>query len=1040
MRSAAPLLCGSVKSLADQRHPPEVLVFSVKSLLRWSWPRALLLVLLICGLPAQALQRERSLAQAHHTRWTSKDGAPLGIRKMAQTSDGWLWLGSTSGLFRFDGVRFERFAPPEDPGFGARRVSTLAAGRNGELWVGLLDGGMARIDAAGTLTVFKMPAGLAPGGVLALAAGPDGEVWAGLRSELLRFDGREWARVGTDWNLPLKRLGGVHLDLNGALWVSNDEQWYRLDRGSLAFVPSGMKATGGRSVRILSGASWMLTADSLLRLPGSEAQGQVLEQPRDSSSMFVDRANNLWNMFCPAGLCRGRLPGQLPGNAVALPPVDDSFTSREGLSGDIGMTVLEDRESNLWVATQTGLDRFRDTAMVRLDLPRTATSFAVVPAADDEMLIAALDSQGSLLWRVKNGQREALVWPSAAGRLQTVHRDAQGQVWLGGANGVWRLDGERSKRVTPEGPAGSFDSRRILSDARGLWVLFRREGLRLLADEEWRAPPLQGLDSGREMPTTFELASDGSVWAGYRDNRLVQARPDGTRSYGPEQGIAVGAVSFIHAGRRLLIAGELGVQMLVDGRFHALLSSADAEALRGVTGAAQTRQGELWLNTVRGAVRISAAELQRFEAAPSRTELKLQVFDALDGYPASAAPQGPQSSLAQGPDGRLWFAGIDGVAWLDPAALPAPVSPPRVLLQALAADQVWRPAREPLELPPGTQSVALRFTAQTLAMPERVQFQARLDGIDKDWRELGGQREISYNNLGPGAYRLQLRAMGAEDKPDGNPPTQLSFAIQPQLVQTWWFKTLAALLGVGLAAGLLQLRAQRAAARQNEKLHERMAERERIARELHDTLLQGVHGLTLRFQKVANRMAAQDPNRALMEAELERADRLIIEGRDRVLELRSPGLPRLDLGAALANLGEQLAAEQDVQFGISIQGRARALIPAVQDELLQIGQEALHNAFRHARARAIRVELRYSWHGLRLSVRDDGVGMAPHLSAQGRPGHFGLTGMRERARDLSALLRLHSAPGQGTTIELWLLALGAYARPGARQPGDESHG
>lgn len=1013
----------------------------MKLLLRWLWPRALFLVLLLnCGLPAQALQRERSLAQAHHTRWTAKDGAPLGIRRMVQTADGWLWLGSTSGLFRFDGVRFERFAPIEDPGFGARRISTLAAGRNGELWVGLLEGGVARIDAAGALTLFKMPAGLSPGSVLALMAGPDGEAWAGLRSELLRFDGREWARVGPDWNLPLQRFGGMHLDLNGSFWVSDDEQWHRLDRGSLAFVPTGIKSAGGRSVRVLGWASWMLTADGMLRLPGSEGQGEPLMPLRDSSSMFVDQAQNVWSMFCPAGLCRRRLPEQMQGHAAPLPPVDESFTSREGLSGDIGMTALEDREGNLWVATQTGLDRFRDTAMLRLDLPRSATNFAMAPAAAGELLIGAVDGQGSLLWRIRNGQRQALSWPAAAGRLQTLHRDQQGRDWLGGANGIWRLDGERSTRVTPEGAAGSFDSRRILSDARGLWVLFRREGLRLLAEGEWRAPPLPGLDSGREMPNTFELAGDGSVWAGYRDNRLVQARPDGARSYGPEQGISVGAITFVHAGRRVLIGGERGVQMLVGGRFHALLGSNDAEALRGVTGAAQTPQGELWLNGVRGAVRISAAELQRFEAAPERYKLKLQVFDVLDGYPASAVPQGPQSSLAQGPDGQLWFAGIDGVASLDPSTLPAPSAPPRVLLQALAADQVWRPAREPLELPAGTQSVALRFTAQTLAMPERVQFQARLDGIDKDWHALGGQREISYNNLGPGAYRLQLRAMGADDQQDAPPPAQLSFAIQPRLMQTWWFKTLAALLGIGLAAGLLQLRAQRAAARQNERLRERMAERERIARELHDTLLQGVHGLTLRFQKVANRMAAQDPNRALMEAELERADRLIIEGRDRVLELRSPGLPQLDLGAALANLGEQLAAEQDVQFGISIEGRARALNPAVQDELLQIGQEALYNAFRHARARAIRVELRYSWHGLRLTVRDDGVGMTPSLSVQGRPGHFGLTGMRERARDLSALLCLHSAPGRGTTVELWLLALGAYARPWARQPGDESHG
>lgn len=1002
----------------------------------------LLLALALAPLPpAQALQRERSLAQAHHLSWTSRDGAPLGTRRMVQTRDGWLWLGGNSGLYRFDGLRFERYAPAEDPDFGSRRVGTLAAGHDGRLWVGLQEGGVASIDARGALHIFPMPAGLAPGGIMALMAGPDGEVWAGLRTELLRFDGQAWRRIGADWNLPLKRFGGMHMDANGALWVSDDAQWHRLDRGSRAFVPTGVETRGGRAVRILDQASWMLGAERLQRLPGSELRAARPFTPaRDSSSMYVDRQHNVWDMFCPVGLCRRRLPAKLTAADAErpMPPVDERRGSREGLSGDIGMTALEDDQHNLWVATQTGLDRFRDTPMLRLDLPRTAVSFGVLPLQGGDALIAALDNQGSLLWQLQDGRPRALAWPAAAGRLQALHRDAQGRAWLGGANGLWRLEGERLRRVTPESPPGSFDIRQILSDGRGLWVLSLREGLRLLADGDWRVPPVQGLAAQREFPASFGLAGDGTVWAGYRDNRLLQAGVQASRTYGSAEGVAVGTVSFVHAGRRVLIAGERGVQLLVGGRFQSLRGDADAEALRGVTGMVETPQGGLWLNTLRGAVHIAAAELGRFEAAPQQTVLRLRVYDALDGYPSSASPRSGVNTLAQGSDGRLWFAGIDGVAWLDPAALPAPAAVPRVLPLALAADQVWQPlAGGAPTLPPGTQSVALRFTALGAPMPERLRFQARMDGIDRDWRELGGQRELSYTNLPPGVHRLQLRALDSAGA--AGEPVEQRFSIEPLLVQSGWFQLLAALLGLGLAGALLQLRAQRAAARQGEKLRERMAERERIARELHDTLLQGVHGLTLRFQKVANRMTPQDPNRALMEAELERADRLIVEGRDRVLELRAPDSQRPDLGAALANLGEQLAAEQDVQFSISVEGRPRALHPAVQDELLQIGQEALHNAFRHARARAIRVELRYHWLGLRLTVRDDGVGMAPRLSAQGRPGHFGLTGMRERARNLSALLSLRSAPGRGTRIELWLLALGAYARPWAWRREDENH-
>lgn len=1024
-------------------------------------PLVLLAVLLtwLAATPARALAPELSLSQAQHTSWTAKDGAPLGIRKMAQTADGWLWLGSTSGLFRFDGQKFERFAPPQEPAFGTRRVSTLSAAPDGSLWVGLLDGGVARIDAHGGLTVFKLPPGLSSGAVAALLPGADGEMWAGLAGEVLRFDGRQWARVGEEWNLTVRRFGGLHLDGNGAMWSVGDGGIHRLERGARTFMPVALDTRAGKSIRLMDGGSWMVGREAVQLLPGSEwaagTKAAWLEGQPVSSSIVLDRQRNVWSAFCPAGLCRSRLEQPLHPSrpAAALLPVEQ-FDARDGLSGNIGMTLLEDREGSLWMATQTGLDRFRDVPLVRQLLSGSATNFSIAAGGRAPPLVGAVEAEGSRLWRLAPEGPRPLPWPESAGRFFTTHRDAAGRDWVGSSTGLWRVEGDTLQRVTPAGASGSFEARRIEAEPTApdaLWVLFRREGLRrLLPDGRWEQPA-QALLQG-EPPQTFELDGQGGLWLGLRQNQLLRVPPAapgaapatagnaGVRRYGPAEGVDVGAVGFILAGRRVLIAGERGVQLLVGERFQTL-RSLDPDALRGVTGAAETPEGDLWLNSLRGAVLVRAQALQAVIQDPQQP-LSLRVFDTLDGYPGSATPQGPSPSLTAQGDGRLWFAGMTGVAWLDTRQLPPEPAPPRALVRLLRVDEQdlappandaqGRPGR--LALLPGTRRVDLHYTALALALPERARFQVRLDGVDSDWRDVGARREAAYSNLGPGHYAFRVRAAVGQGE-WGQPAAPLHFSIRPTPTQTLWFKLLAGALALGALALAYRLRMRQAADRLHEKLRERLAERERIARELHDTLLQGVHGLTLRFQKVANRMGDADPNRPLMEQALERADRLIIEGRDRVLDLRSHEPAGeggcASLPAVLSDLGEQLAAEQDVQFLVNVQGRPRELRPGVLEELVLIGKEAIHNAFQHARAGAIRVDLAYRWHGLRLEISDDGQGMDSRLMREGRMGHWGLTGMRERARALSARfsLRAQAPPARGTRVQLSLSAPLAYARP-----------
>lgn len=840
------------------------------------------------------------MAQFHHTRWTARDGAPLGVRKLSQTTDGWLWLGGTFGLYRFDGVRFERFSTAADPEVGARPVDTLAAGADGELWVGWLEGGAARIDASGALWQPALPQGQRAGPTRALAVQPGGDVWAVMDGELLRLEGLAWRRLDDTWALPpWLRVASLHIDGQGALWVIGEGRWFRRDAGSRRFLEQRIDAPTPRSGRIVDGQSWMVTEDRLLPLPSStgasEASGassaasappvpsptasrQVRQ--RDSSAIVIDRSLNLWSVYCPAGLCRTRLAPLSPGRPVPLPPMQEHFTRGDGLSSDIGMTLLEDRDGHLWVATQTGLDRFRDTALTRFSPTSGATNFVLQPDGGDGLWVGALDATaGATLWHLRaDGRFSSLPWPRDNGRLRALQRDGDGVLWIASTRGVWRLNGRTLQRA---GDAPAEDCGQLRADPRGLWALCRDSGLRLWRDGDWRPAPFAGLTD--ERPVAFALDRDGAVWAGHADHRLLRADARGTRAYGPADGLTVGPIRFLSAGRRVVVVGTRGLQLRRGDRF-ATPVSADPEALRGVTGAVETAGGDLWLNGARGAVLIRAADLRRFDQ-DERHALPVRVFDTSDGYPAGAMPHGPQGSLAPGAQGRLWFAGLDGIACMTVEPPPSSRPTPPVRWLAVVADQHAAPARPEQVLPAGTQAVALRFTALELGTPERLRFQARLDGADQPWQDLGAQRELSYRRLPPGHHRVELRALGD----DGAAPGQiaaLAFRLPPTLTQTWWFRA-ASLSTVLLLAGLaLRWRLGARARRDRDLLRARLDERERIAGQINDTLLQGLQGLTLHFQKVANRLDPLDPRRALMDHALDRADELMLRGREQLDALR----------------------------------------------------------------------------------------------------------------------------------------------------------
>jgi signal transduction histidine kinase len=374
--------------------------------------------------------------------------------------------------------------------------------------------------------------------------------------------------------------------------------------------------------------------------------------------------------------------------------------------------------------------------------------------------------------------------------------------------------------------------------------------------------------------------------------------------------------------------------------------------------------------------------------------------------------------LIEGTDERLWMSTDLGIFRIDPKHIARNPVPPPVQIKSVSVGGKTFPAAIHLSLPEHTTALRVSYEGVSLTMPQKVRYRYKLDGVNPEWQHAQADTEAYFTNLDPGSYRFHVIAANNDGVWSTSGPT-LEFMIPRTFAQTPWFILLCVGGGGALIGTAFRLRMRQIAARMRQGHDERMRERERIARELHDTLLQSTQGLMLRFQAVANRVLPTDPTRAMLDKALQRADEVLAEGRDRVQDLRIPMEARGDLPRSLAAVGEELALGRDVKFSVIVEGAARTLRPRIVDEAYSIGREALLNAFHHAEASSIELLIVHGGEGLRLRVRDNGCGIDPSILAKGsRAGHWGLKGMRERAQEIGSDLEIRSQPGAGTEVEL----------------------
>jgi len=981
-----------------------------------------------------ALNPDLTIKQLHHTAWGPSQGAPLGgAVALAQTSDGYLWIAGPSGLFRFDGIVFERVALPDDPKLSSLTLYTAFAPRGGGLWVGFTFGGVALLKE-GHWQVYSVTDGVPPGSPHQFAETPDGTLWVATNTDLARFDGVRWKAVGAAMGVPAS--GGhatVFVDGQGAIWTSAGNALFVLRPGEGQFHSQSVAAatpwSGGAMAESPAGTVWLDLGTQLV--PVAQNPPPVLAGRPAVGGPAFDHDGTLWESM--NGLRRLRHPEHPKiGAVISDQDLPDAFTDTDGLTSRTAFALLVDREGNVWVGTSQGLDRFSEPS---LEAPlQSAENLKVFSQIVVTGVVPADDAGAGGLWvtndldavvRYQDGRMSAPILRQQVGSLL---RAADGTVWFGGRKALWRERGGHLESLTPPGPDRDMQAL-ALDKSGGLWVSVVRSGVFRLQDGVWT--PFGGIAT---LPhdTAIAIVRDrrGRLWFSYPGGSVAVLDDDRVHIYGAPDGLQIGNVMAIHQGRSVhWLGGEFGLARLDGARFSRVRSVPELP-LDGITGIIETTDGDLWLNGRPGIVHIAATELERGRRDPAY-RVHGETLGAFDGVVGSGAVVRPLPTAIEAGDGKLWFATSSGIYGIDPARRVHNRIPPPVSIRALT---VAGRAIDPipgLALPFDTTAVRFDYAGLSLTAAEKVRYRYRLEGVDTDWHEVTAARQALYTNLRPGHYTFRVIAAN-NDGVWNDSGTSLAFAIPPTFVQTGWFIALC-VAGSALALwALVRLRVRQAATRVRGRLEERMAERERIARELHDTLLQGVHGLLLRFQVVADRIPKGEPAREMMDRALERADQVLDEGRERVKALRAPvdGTPRLP--QAMAHIVEQLAPADASPFRITVEGAVRELNPIVSEEVQLLAREALTNAYRHANAGKIESEISYGDDGLTVRIRDDGQGIDGRMLREGRPGHFGILGMRERAKRIRAHLRIWSRPGAGTEVELRIPARIAYRQAARR--------
>lgn len=982
---------------------------------------------------AHALDPDRRISQYGHTVWRTQEGFIGPNMLMTQTADGYLLTLSSAGWVRFDGARFVPWKKPSGPQAPWRSNGYISASSDGSVWIGG-SSGLGRIKDGKFSILTKLTD---RAGVSSVIEDRNGKIWL-TRYRVPEGQGALCEVVGTGVRcygpsdgLPAKKLYSVAEDLAGNLWVTG-ENLYRWKPGTKAtkYLDTTKHPAFVDVAVDHIGDTWVAMDDvgpqfGVRRFHDGVWSEYSVDGFHSSTlranHLLVDVDGALWITTENDGLYR------------ISKGIVDHFSKNDGLSGRRAGTIIQDREGNVWVATDGGLDMFRNLAVTSysVDEGLSSASTGTVFASRDGVVWAG--SYNGTDWTARRpadmlrpgpDQRFG-PGPTLPGRIETTFQDQAGVIWFG-LNSCLAMyeNGKVQKVLDRNGRPLHLDSTSaIFEDLDHSILVLSETHLAIIRSRHLSA----AIPLPQRMPNLgFLLAYPGggvliegtSRLLLYKDGRIENYSLPGRKM--PDQLMQIIA----DKADPLLLATSEGL-LRWDGQQWESFNKDNGLPCNGLLSFIKDRQGSLWLQARCGLLKIEASELQKWRNDKVHPPA-VSTFDISDGVQTGRAFSiQPMMSLA--PDGRIWYASGESVQSINPDQLYRNPLPPPVHVEKFIADDRPYDATEWPHIAPRPRNLEIDFTALSLSVPQKVRFRYFLEGHDRTWQGPVTRRQVYYTDLGPGRYRFHVIACNNSGVWN-EVGDAAEFVVEPTYYQTVWFKVLVACVLAGLLWTFYALRLRHATAEVQKRLLTQMEERERIARELHDTLLQGFQGIALRVQGVTKQMPKDDALREMMEDVLDRADDVMLDARQRVRDLRQPPTSEGELSARLTHCGQKLAEGQDASFSLVVAGTPVVLEAVAQEEAYRIAAEALANAFRHAAASKIEVEMTYGFTELRISVRDDGIGIHEDILANGNPGHWGLSGMRERAHVLRAEFGIWSREAAGTEVELMIPASVAYLR------------
>lgn len=977
------------------------------------------IVFLSCAaVPVRASEPRDLLDSYSLATWSDKDGLPTGpIRALVQDAEGYLWLGSDSGLVRFDGVRFVPWDELNEAPLPSASVSTLRATRDGSLWVAFGDsGGVSRISH-GRVQNYGERDGLPTVQVVAIVEDAAGTVWACSNRGLYRFSHGRWEQLGSGRGLPKGPIYAGYVNREGSLFVATATGVFKRHLSPERFDRIASTEDPVFSISEDSQGRIYVTDPATGFKILNERQPQARSLSRGQGAQLLhDRRDSLWVATVGQGVWRVRL--DTDPQAPKMASVSRGRSDEDASLGEVVRALLEDRDGNVWVGSRGGLSRFTPRRVTqRLDLGLVN---GVEETRDGSVWIQAPDALVQLTevrgeWRTERRYLEGF-------RPRAMHVDEHGTLWVASDRGVVRFTGRTSAREKEAVSDGLHQVDSITSDGSGgVWLHDVEQGL--LRWNSGRLEPFalpEALRRTSIVLSTFRQSRvvstftdrGGRVWIGFVRGALGRLDRDGRfQVFGPQDGVTAGAYSamFQDSAGVMWFGGSNGLTRHANGRFVTFDGKQGFPA-KLLTAIIEDETGALWLGTASGLVRIDRGEFDH-AIVDRGYQIRYRLFDGVDGVTGTPKQSGSRGAIRTN-DGRLWFLTGLGLTIVDPETLQHGSAPPGipVWIEAIIADQRKLAVTPGVALPPSIKRLEIDWSALNLTFPLRTTFRYRLEGLDADWIDTGKRRQAIYTNLRPGNYRFRVQANNGAWL---EPGVAFAFSVPVMFYQTIWFWTgcatsLCVAVGVAWRLRLRRVRRQFALV---------LGERFRVSREIHDTLLQSLVGLTLQLDHLRKepKLTPQMTREQLLQMR-KQTETYIREARQSIWNLRSLTPQRCDLATALRQAWERVA-EKDVAFDIRVMGTPRPCGLAVEEQVLRIGQEAVTNAIRHSQAHRIAMELHYQEAALTLRISDDGCGFAPTSVNSDSNGHCGVMGMKERAETIGATFRISSVIGAGTVVE-----------------------